>query len=1107
MLVPVALWGWVAFETRANALAAALADQRRVTEAVGEHALKLLEAQAFALDLVDREAGERDCPALRADVRAQDLMRLAAQSPQTETLWIIDADGFLCMASNPAHMDARNRSFREYFIGAREAPPGRHYVDRAIIGLLDSVPAFDVSKVRRKDGAFNGIVLASVSLTELVQYWQKVIDTLPTQRIGLFREDGATIARSWQPLVPAPDPADEQSIAERWRTAPDGNSVHVSSSDGTRRVGAWRSLPDWGVVVASSVDKEAVLAPWRRSTLIYGFVAMVVSGLLGTLTWSMLRERRILARTVEERTGSLRMSEQRLAMFIDRAPAAIAMFDTDMRYLAASRRHLEDYALTLSGPEALLGRSHYEVFPTIPDRWREIHRRVLAGEKLSSDDDMFPREDGRCDWVRWEMVPWYRSDGRPGGALLFSEVLTARKRAEEALRESEGRFRGLVNAASYVVYRMSPDWTEMRQLDGRGFLSDTERPSRTWLTEYIHPDDQPYVWEAIQTAIRTKSLFELEHRVRRADGSLGWTHSRAIPLLDAGGQIREWFGAASDITARKDAEEALRKSEGRLRLATEGTGIGTWELDLVTGQGERSAESVALLGVDRSAFTAEDWVEALHPDDRDRVAAAFRKAAKDGASYEISYRAVGLAPDGGERWLLTRGHFERNAAGHSVRGAGVVIDVTARHHAEALTELNRHLEERVNAEVAAREEAQVRAAHAERMQALGQLAGGIAHDFNNVLQTVEGAAALIERRPSDATGVGRYARLVISAVGRGASVTRRLLAFSHRGDLRAEALDVAALLNSLHEVFGHTLSAAIEVQVSLEDGVPPILADKGQLETAMVNLATNARDAMPEGGRLILSAGSDVVPPDGSVHPAGLAPGRYVRLAVTDTGVGMDPATLARATEPFYTTKGVGVGTGLGLPMVRGFAEQSGGTISIASDPGKGTTVTLWLPTADPEKYPSPATPQDGVGAAYPGAGEALASTRVMVVDDEDLLREVLAEQLEDLGFSVLTAANGSEALSLLAAGETVDALVTDLSMPGIDGIAVIRAAQERHHGLPAVLLTGYAGDTASFAVSGAITGPFSMLRKPIKIHDLVDRIRSLLAAGANRTLSGRRQM
>jgi PAS domain S-box-containing protein len=407
---------------------------------------------------------------------------------------------------------------------------------------------------------------------------------------------------------------------------------------------------------------------------------------------------------------------------------------------------------------------------------------------------------------------------------------------------------------------------------------------------------------------------------------------------------------------------------------------------------------------------------------------------------------------------------------------------------------NEDLVARVREEVEAREVAQAHAAHAERVQALGQLAGGIAHDFNNVLQAIEGVVSLIGRRPENETAVRRLARLAGEAVERGASITRRLLAFGRRGDLRADALDVTALLSGLREIFTHTLGAAVEVQVISEGGLAQIFADKGQLETVLVNLATNARDAMPNGGRLTLRTETEVVSPDGAAHPAGLAPGRYVRLAVTDTGIGMDAATLTRADEPFFTTKALGVGTGLGLPMAKGFAEQSAGAMGIASDPGRGTTVTLWLPEVGSDRTPNAVLPQIPANAAAFGTSGAKTPARLLVVDDEDLVREMLAEALEDAGFGVVVAADGTEALAVLAAGEVVSALVTDLSMPGMDGLALIRAAQELRPWLPAVLLTGYAGDSAALAVGEAIPGSFSLVRKPIHIHDLVDRVQALLA-------------
>jgi PAS domain S-box-containing protein len=547
-------------------------------------------------------------------------------------------------------------------------------------------------------------------------------------------------------------------------------------------------------------------------------------------------------------------SDALLRLFIDRTPASIAMFDTDMRYLAASRRFALDHQLAGGLPESLIGRSHYDLFPDLPEQRRAVHRRVLTGETLSAAEDPFPRANGQVDFVHWEMAPWRRADGTIGGAVLFSEVVTGRVRAELALRK---------------------------------------------LTE------------------------DLKARLREND----------------------------DLLAR-------------LRSETE-----------------------------------------------------------------------------------------------------------------------------------AREAAQERAAHAERVEALGQLAGGIAHDFNNVLQMVKGAATLIERRPGDEPGVARLAGLALEAAERGGAITRRLLAFGRRGNLRGETLEVAAVLGSLKEIFVHTLGAGIEVRICLQGNLPRLFVDKAQLETVLVNLATNARDAMPDGGSLFLSAAAEDVPADAEMRSAGLPAGGYVRIEVADTGMGMDAKTLARAFEPFFTTKPAGVGTGLGLPMARGFAEQSGGALAVESSPGNGTTVTLWLPAHDPDCGAGDAHAVcDETEAAGSPTRIAAAPARVLLVDDEEALRELLAQNLEDRGYHVLVAAGGEEALALLAGGEAADVLVTDLSMPGMNGIALIRAAQTLRAELPAVLLTGYVGDEAALAMGAAISGAYSLAHKPIGTNDLVDRIEALLA-------------
>lgn len=448
--------------------------------------------------------------------------------------------------------------------------------------------------------------------------------------------------------------------------------------------------------------------------------------------------------------------------------------------------------------------------------------------------------------------------------------------------------------------------------------------------------------------------------------------------------------------------------------------------------------------------------------------------------------------DGRQIMVATHKVLRRGADGRPLAVMETVTDVTALREAEArLVRLNSELEQRVAEEISAREAAQARAVHAERMQALGQLAGGIAHDFNNVLQAVAGGASLIERRPNDPPSVRRLAHVITDAASRGAAITRRMLAFARRSDLEAEAIDPHSLLEGLREICTYTLGPTISIEVELAPALPNLLADKGQLETALVNLATNARDAMPDGGVLTLSATREVVEGRGQ-HPGNLDPGAYVRLDVRDTGTGMERTILARVAEPFFTTKGVGKGTGLGLSMVKGFAEQSGGGFAIESTPAVGTVVAIWLPEVSAGLSTSPAPELEPEEIAPIGGSDA---GRVLLVDDDFLVRETLAAQLEDAGYAVLPAEDGMEALSLLEKGHSVDLLVTDLSMPGMSGLSLIKSAQALRPGLPAILLTGYSGDAAALAVGGAVSGSYSLIRKPVPGAQLIGRVAALLEA------------
>jgi PAS domain S-box-containing protein len=677
------------------------------------------------------------------------------------------------------------------------------------------------------------------------------------------------------------------------------------------------------------------------------------------------------------------------------------------------------------------------------------------------------------------------------------ELLEALERGADAVVLAEEALVGAPAQALGTWVSSQPPWSDMpfvlltshdhrpaaareRLLQGLGNVSLLERPVQA-LT----------LTSAVLAAVRARRR---QYEVR------AHLEERERTALELGDLVASRTRELEAANRALQAESALRESEARLRLATEAAEVGFWDVDLLGDTMIWPPRVKEMFGISADVpVSLRDFYEGLHPDDREGTARAFAAACdpEQRAIYDVEYRTIGKE-DRVTRWVAAKGRAVFDGSGRAVRVVGTAIDITARKTAEAalarseaqLRSLNEALEARVREEVAAREEAQARAAQAQRMEALGQLAGGVAHDFNNVLQAVAGGARLIESRGDDPQRVRRLARMIAEASRRGASITRRLLAFSRRADLRAEAVDVATLFEDMREILSHTLGTGIEVRVQASAALPPLLADKGQLETVLVNLAANARDAMAGAGVITLSGIIENLPRRmrGPVHPAALKAGAYLRLSVSDTGVGMDQATLARAAEPFFTTKPLGKGTGLGLAMARGFAEQSGGALSIESSPGRGTTIRLWLPTAaaDALSRPGPATLN---GQRQGGR------VRVLLVDDEALVREITAEGLEAAGCAVLSVGSAGEALEFLDSGQPVDLLITDLSMPGMDGITLIREAQKRRPGLRAILLTGFATDAAELAIGGSIRGTFSLLRKPIEPSALAERAAVLINA------------
>jgi PAS domain S-box-containing protein len=760
----------------------------------------------------------------------------------------------------------------------------------------------------------------------------------------------------------------------------------------------------------------------------------------------------------------LAASEERYRLLMEQAQDAILFLDASQRILTANR---QAERLLLRPQHQIEGRSFTE-FVAPPAGERE---EAATGALAMASVAMVERELMRADGTR---VPVELSaslvrlgtESQESAIVAILRDVTERRRVEAALREAQQRLSHLVSSNPSVLFSLRPQgdelvtvWISSNVTNILGYDLETAL-GHGWWERSLHPDERDAVLAEVPRLYREGHLTQ-EYRFQRADGSYRWLHAELRLLRDPSGRPVEAIGSWSDVTTRREAELRVESSERQYRLLFQANPQPMWVFD---------EETLRFLAVNDAAVLHYGWsreeflsmtIHDLRPASEharlDEIVARgrhehqamsgeklgqWRHQTRDGRLLDIEGGASPIRFQGRSAWLV------------------MVNDVTDRKRLEA------------------------QFLQAQKMESIGRLAGGVAHDFNNILGVITGYGEMLRKRVAHDARLTRYAEDILGAARRGTNLTRQLLAFSRRQVLQPRVLDLNAIISDLENLLRRLIGEDKDLATRLGKHVPAVRADAGQVEQVLMNLVVNACDAMPQGGALLIET-ADVEFDDRNLSAyRDVQPGRYAMVAVSDTGHGMTPEVQSRIFEPFFTTKEQGKGTGLGLATVHGIVRQSGGHIFVYSEPGRGSTFKIYLPAVSPAPVRASSTPAE---ESSPTGVET-----VLVVEDEQPLREIVKECLEEYGYRVLEAANGPAALALSGGyADAIHLLLTDVVMPEMGGAQLAARLQEQRPGLKVVYMSGYTDD--AMILHGVLTQGMPLLEKPFTPDGLARRVREVL--------------
>jgi len=789
---------------------------------------------------------------------------------------------------------------------------------------------------------------------------------------------------------------------------------------------------------------------------------------------------------------------ERLAQMFEQAPSFMA--------LLREPGHVFEFAnaafLHLIGHRAPIGQPLAEALPELAAQgFLTVIDDVVAGGQPYSGRALpvmlhrLPggaEEERRLDFV---FQPIFDEDGQVTAIFVEGNDVTDRVRFEEALELSRSSLELAAEMAEIGTWDLDLVEDQLEWSDRTRAMFGIAPGAPVTLDDFystLHPDDVEATREAFEAALdpARRAQYDVEYRViGRENGAVRWIAAKGRGIFEGGRCVRA-IGTVLDITARKAAQEELRESEARFRTLADSAPALIWMCD---EQGElvfANRWHEETFGRPPTELMGAGWQNVIHPDDQVGFVADFDQAFREHAPFTRDVRVIDR--HGATRWLHSEAR-PREIDGRFVGYVGCDVDITEVHLASEV--LERGIAERtkelaatnrqLSAQIEERERVEATLRQMQRLEAIGQLTSGVAHDFNNLLTVILGNVDLVARAAAEARMDEKTRQrlgYMRTAAERGATLTAQLLAFSRRQRLEARPIDLNDTVIGMRDLMQSSMGGSVRLEARLRPDLWPALVDPTQIELIILNLAINARDAMDVGGSLVVSTDNITLGEPG--RPEEPPPGDYVLIAVTDTGSGMTPEVRDRAFEPFFTTKPVGKGSGLGLPQVYGFAKQSGGGVAIETEPGKGTSVRVYLPRAQ-ERRRTPRPPTLELPVEQPGD---VRGRRVLVVDDDPPVREITASMLRTMGAEVVEAGSGGAALELLG-GDGFDLLVVDFAMPGMNGAELAAVCAKKWPNLPVLFVTGYADLTALSSFSDE-----QIVQKPFRGGELQRKVGRLLA-------------